>query len=148
MTLQDNEAFVYPTHSGRMVLLNKLDYLIPLIKSFPWLPWVARVKCRLRTMTPATKPPCQAPNPTPCTPLSPSHVLQVPWHFCPPTPQVRSPPGSEHWLFLLLEVLCPQISEGPPASQIKCQSSKGLSQPPRTWSWNHAVLVYTLNVTL
>lgn len=63
MALQYNEAFVPLPQSGDMVLLkNKLHYLIPLIKSLPGLPRVSKVKCRLCTMTPATKPLCQAPH--------------------------------------------------------------------------------------
>lgn len=122
----DNEAFVHSPQSGSVVLVkNKLHYLIPLIKSLPGLPRVSKVKCRLCTMTPATKPP------TPGTSLPRSQAFHVPWHVCPPTPQACFSPGSGHWLCLLPEVFCSQFSEGLPASQIKCQLPPARPFQPR-----------------
>ena len=140
MTLQYNDPYVQPSHSGNVVLLkNKLHYLIPLIKSLPGLPRVSKLNADSvpwpLQQSPRVKPP------TPGTPLSHSQMFHIPWHFCPPTAQACFSPGSRHWLYLLSEGICSHISEGLPASQIKCQLTPARPFQPR-WTWSETMLCY------
>lgn len=112
------------TMASTVPLRNKSDYIIPLSKSPPGLPRVARVQCRLRTMTPVTKPLCQGHSLPPHVLLSASSCEpQVPWHFCPPSSQVCSHPGLGPGSSFCLKYVVLPISEGLPASQSKHQSS-------------------------
>lgn len=85
----------HQTMASTIPLRNRPDHTIPLNKSLPWLPRAARVKRRLCTTIPVSRPPCQGPLAhTPCAPPSPSSwVLQVTWHFRPPTSHACFHPG-------------------------------------------------------
>lgn len=126
MTVQYNKAFVHPPQSGSEVLLkNKLHYLIPLIKSLPGLPRVSKVKCRLCTMTPATKPP------TPGTSLPCSQAFHVPWHFALQHPKHVSPQGPGTGSIFCLKYFAPSSLKG-------CLHLKSNANFPLQGLFNHA----------